>query len=260
MNLFKSPEDLIRYCGITEPQEINLRRICHVCKAGIKYRDLNGYEASIVGYNDKATISVSKEVNAARQRFCIGHELGHWMLDRGKPSFKCKSSDIGNNATSVRPIEARANKYAANLLMPEFIFLKEIEGLPVDFNTVQNLKKKFRTSIMATSIRLVCKGSLPAAFLWHNQKDGKLIQCVKWPDLPHSIWIKDEIHHESYAVEVLCKKKKDTGRARRVPAHFWISARNAFDHDIYEHTIQGYGDLTFTMLWWKDEDMLEELM
>ena len=120
--LFKDPYDFLAYFGVSEPGDIRLNLLAKGCDAKVKYRNLTGCEASIVGVKNKATIFVTNAVSKERQRFCVGHELGHWMLDRGKPRFSCQKSDIGGHNMVQKSIEARANRYAADLLMPEFLF------------------------------------------------------------------------------------------------------------------------------------------
>lgn len=48
----------------------------------------------------------------ARQRFTIAHELGHYLLGHG-------SANRGNKRSNSAMIEVQANKFAAELLMPE---------------------------------------------------------------------------------------------------------------------------------------------
>lgn len=259
MNRFKDPSDFLRYFGTSSPEDICLNTLAVGCGAKVKYRSLTGCEAYILGVRDKATIFVSDELNKARQRFCIGHELGHWMLDRGTPRFSCKTDDIGGHKIFQKGVEARANRYAADLLMPEFLFKPAALDMEMSFNSVRELASLFRTSIMATAIRLTQLGSFPAMLAWYDARSCKRIGCVRWPEVPHFIWPKEELHHETYAMEVLCGKSIDSGGPKRIDAGFWFDTRNAYDHDVYEHSIKGYGELVLSMIWWKDESMLDEL-
>lgn len=260
MNRFKDPYDYLKYFGVSDPKDICLDVLSKGCDATVKYRKLTGCEAYIVGVNDNATIFVSSEVNRYRQRFCIGHELGHWMLDRGTPRFSCKTEDIGGHKIFQKGVEARANRYAADLLMPEFLFKPATIDMEMSFNSVRKLVKLFRTSIMATAIRFTQFGSFPAIFAWYDSKSGRRIGCVRWPEVPSFIWPHEQLHHETYAMEVLCGKSTDSGGPKRIDASYWFDTRNAYDHDVYEHSIKGYGDFVLSMIWWKDESMLDELI
>lgn len=257
MNCFKTPEELLHYCGITEPSEINLNGLCDVCDVTVKERTLKGCEARIIGGKNGAVVTVNEGLREVRRRFCIGHELGHWMHDRGTPTFKCTANDIGRINLSNQ-VEARANQYAADLLMPKKMFLKEARKFDVDFNAVGKLAKLFRTSIHATAIRLVTTGDLPAVFVC-SSSDGNRKYYVSGSDIPSAIRINTKLHPDSYAVEV-SRKRTPEKVSKPVPADYWVSAMYAYDYEVHEHSITGFNGDIWTLLWWKDEEMLERLM
>lgn len=259
MNIFKNPNDFLKYFGVTCPSEIRLDVLAYGCGVTVIYKHLTGCEACIIGGKEKATIFVSDNIHKNRQRFCVAHELGHWMLDRGTPLFSCKEEDIGAHQALQKGVEARANRYAADLVMPEFLFKPAADGLEMSFNSVRTLHSQFSTSLMATAIRLTQLGSYPALLVWYDGKTGKRLGFVRWPHLTQCLWPPENLHHETYAMEILCGKSTDSGGPKRVSAGFWFDTRNAYDHDIYEHSIKGFGDVVLSMIWWKDESMLDEL-
>lgn len=87
--------------------------------------------------------------NMARDRFTIAHELGHFCLAHGP-----RHRDIEGNLyqTSHDPIERAANKFAAQLLMPEKVveFAVKISEL----STVREMADYFQVSYQAMRIRL----------------------------------------------------------------------------------------------------------
>lgn len=65
-----------------------------------------------------------------RRRFTIGHELGHWVMHRttGQQSLFCRRTTIdetGQRARVVRDIEEEASAFAAELLMPRWLLIRE---------------------------------------------------------------------------------------------------------------------------------------
>src|SRR4051812_25410028 len=86
---FLKAKDLLDELGITEPGEIDLDAIAQYVGATVTRERLVGAEARIVGLDDQAVITVNKDSLPTRQRFSIGHELGHWMNDRGRIDMSC---------------------------------------------------------------------------------------------------------------------------------------------------------------------------
>lgn len=255
LDSFKNPDDLLKFCGITTPSEISLRGLCDVCDVKVEERILTDCEARIIGGKRGAVVSVQQGIMETRKRFCVGHELGHWMHDRGTPSFECTKSDIGN-VNIQNQVEARANRYAADLLMPKKMFLKEARKFGVDFDAVGNLAKLFRTSINATALRLVKVGDLPAAFIC-TATDGTQKYAIRGADIPTSIRINKNLNSDSYASELM-KTGKQYQNSQPVPADYWFFAKNADEFEVYEHSVKGFNGEIWTLLWWKDEEMLEE--
>ena len=58
--------------------------------------------------------------------------------------------------------ERRANRYAADLLLPRKLFEAEARTMPATFASVRVLAKTFETSMTASAIRLVELGSSPS--------------------------------------------------------------------------------------------------
>ena len=104
--LLTSASVLLEDLGITEPDELDLAVIAQHCRATILYKPLEGCAARIAGNEDRAIITVDSNSPRERQRFSAGHELGHWMFDRGKvslfPATRRFSYDSGPSRTPKR--------------------------------------------------------------------------------------------------------------------------------------------------------------
>jgi Zn-dependent peptidase ImmA (M78 family) len=97
--------------------------IARHCGAQVVYEPLKGCAARIVGYEDRAYITVGSASARGRQRFSIGHEIGHWMLDRRRGSFACEERAFATEWTPENPgPEQQANRYAKKLLPPAAMF------------------------------------------------------------------------------------------------------------------------------------------
>src|ERR1044072_1141900 len=146
---------LLEELGITEPADINIEAIAEHCDATVIYHPLKGSAAGMLGFGKRAFITVGSESRRERQRFSAAHELGHWMIHRGKvASFVCQAEVFANEwVTDNR--ERRANRYPADLLLPSHMFEPRAKNHEITFTTVDLLAREFKTSLTATAIRLV---------------------------------------------------------------------------------------------------------
>jgi len=248
--------ELLDELGITEPADIDLEAIAEHCGATIVYEKLEGCEARIIGYGDRAIITVSSDSISPRQRFSGGHELGHWVYDKGKNVFNCKEAALTSEWFEFNP-EQRANRFSADLLLPEFMFIPRAKDMPITFYTVERLTDDFHTSLTATAIRLVQFGSFPAMLVWHN-KNG-LKRFVRGPAVSESLWPKKSLESDTMAIEVLNESGKKPGPID-VSASAWFDHPEAHRYVIREDTRRITSDLVLTILWWKDERQLLDLM
>jgi Zn-dependent peptidase ImmA (M78 family) len=252
--IFHSVEALLDELGITEPKELDLNAIAQHCQATLLYKPLDGCAARITGNQDRAIITVDSNARIERQRFSAGHELGHWMFDRGKVSlFSCQDGIFAREWSKNNP-ETRANRYASNLLMPAQMFKPRAAKLRrVDFDTVKILAKEFTTSLTATAIRLVELGPLPAMLIC-NSKNGRE-WCVRGEGTT-SLWPQDPDPY-TYAHDLLNGQKDEA--SGEVPASAWFNHPVAGRCQVHEHSIRSFQGLVVSLLWWSDETMLVRL-
>lgn len=230
-----------------------MEAIAYHCGAVVRYRKLDGCAARIIGHADKAIISVAHS-RRERQRFSIGHELGHWIRDRGKTVYLCQDTDI-RAPWSNRGPEARANQFAANLLMPEFMFRPRARNRGMTFDTVNDLAREFQTSRTATAIRLVELGSYPAMLVCYGTAGRRW--HTSGPDVPAVFWPHKELNHDTEAFTVLFGQPKTT-RPMIVDADSWIDHRSSNRYTICEHSIRVRAEV-LVLLWWKDESQILDL-
>ena|SRR5215210_5587410 len=88
-----------------------------------------------------------------RRRFTIGHELGHWIMHRtGQQALFCRRTSVDERtAPPARDIEEEASAFAAALLMPQWLFVREHARCGGD---VAGLSAVFGTSAAATERRV----------------------------------------------------------------------------------------------------------
>jgi Zn-dependent peptidase ImmA (M78 family) len=116
-----------------------------------------------------AIIGINSRNSARRQRFTIAHELGHWVLHKGKPLIVDQSvmvnkrDDVSSQATNQEEIEA--NQFAAALLMPKSMILPAVEtqmsgGMASRDELISSMSRQFDVSADAMGWRLINMGIL----------------------------------------------------------------------------------------------------
>ena len=245
-------ERLLKKLGITEPDEIDLEAIAFDVGVHVRYRALDGCDARIVGSVDNAIISVNNRSTYQRQRFSIAHELGHWEHHRGQ-QLVCRME----GRQSALASERLADSYAADLLMPSYLFRPlALQQSKLTFKAVSVLADTFTTSQTATAIRLVESDHSPALLVCHGTEKRKWF--TKAPSVPGHWFPKGSIDARSSVMDVLYGKRQDDLMPHKIKAEAWFDCREARGHDIYEQTMRVSEGVVITILLLTDRRMLED--
>jgi Zn-dependent peptidase ImmA (M78 family) len=112
-----------------------------------------------------AVIGVNVLHHPNRQRFTVGHEIGHFVLhqfeqvhvDKFVLKLRSDASSTGENEEEVE-----ANRFAAELLMPWEFLADDLPKYSVrdllDDRGMQQLSKRYKVSVQAMTNRLVSLG------------------------------------------------------------------------------------------------------
>lgn len=250
-----TPEAILDALGITDANEIDVEAIASYCGATVLYAPLSGCEARILGLRDRAIITVRAGARLERKRFSVGHELGHWVRDRHRVGFSCTVSSFQVEWSSENP-ERRANRFAADLLLPERLFKPEARGRPMTLATARELASAFTTSLTATTIRLVELGSFPAMVVC-SDAGGTRRWFVRGPDV--RLWPIQQVGRPTVAYDI----SHGTGRREgpvEVSCDGWIDHPEAERHTLVEDSVSMGAGLVLSLLWWRDERQLLGLL
>jgi Zn-dependent peptidase ImmA (M78 family) len=108
----------------------------------------------------------------ARSRFTYGHELGHYFIDKHRRMLKAGYSlsyDKDLTYFTNNPVEAEANHFATNLLMPKQRFIADIAQHEFGVEAIRALSKKYKTSYTATAIQYSNLSNYPCSLLFWNK-------------------------------------------------------------------------------------------
>ena len=121
-------ERLLVGLGIAEPKDIDLDAIAWTQRAVVNYKPIDNCEATIVGSKRHAVISINCLSMRQRQRFSLGHELGHWHHHRGQVLF-CGKNDVCNFKHDALNPERHADEFASDLILPNFMVLPRLRKM-----------------------------------------------------------------------------------------------------------------------------------
>lgn len=91
-----------------------------------------------------------------RTNFTLAHELGHYFVHRNqmsKISFECGESDMLEGNQDFPNIEAEANMFAANLLMPNHDFREQVADEQFSFDLMQHCASRYGVSLTAVVLK-----------------------------------------------------------------------------------------------------------
>jgi hypothetical protein len=257
MRSLSHAEKLLQSLGITQPDEIDLEAIAWDRGAEVRYRILEGCEARILGVDNKAIISIHSEVGIPRRRFSIAHELGHWQYHKGR-SFMCRKKDIGNYSNAhMNDPERIADKYAADLILPLYIFKGVIRQYKLsNFDTIGDIANLFNVSMTATAIRYVEYGDEPCMLICHSQRGREWF--IRHKDVPQRLFPKKELDHDSSAFEVVFGEKEKTNQ-QIIGADAWFDLSYANEYILSEQTFSISKCQSLTLLTWKNDSLFQRV-
>jgi len=158
---------LAQYGGDTLPikiEDIAKKAGLHVTPYAFD-EDISG---ALVIENGGGTIGYNQTESRVRRRFTIAHEFGHFWLHRETSSvfmdkgfhvmFRSRQSGM---AEDTQIIEREANTFAACILMPDHLLVREIEKIDFDLGSdddIKNLAKIFDVSAQAMNYRILNSG------------------------------------------------------------------------------------------------------
>jgi len=215
------PERILWSFGVDDPADIDLEAIAFDLGASIKQRPLTGCDARLVRTDEAAIISINSDSHPLRQRFSLAHELAHLIEDRGRKGFICAKEDIAPQNSEAKSIEALANDFASQLVLPSYLFLPRVAGKPVSFGTADKVSKEFKCSVSAAAIKLVRCSAEPALLVCHGQ--SKREWFMRNSVMSTDIWPQAEMHCEAEGFSLLYGAAAGMSRLTKEPANRWLS-------------------------------------
>ena len=240
------PERLLWMHGVRMPEHIDLEAIAGAAGAHVIYRNLDGCAARLVAAGDRAVISIAIDDNHGRKRFSLGHDLAHWVQDAQRSSFKCSNADIGPQNAEAKSIEADANGFASQLILPDYLVWPWVADRKPSLDLASAMGNDFQSSLTASALKLLQRAKVPTAITCHDQR--KLKWSRRSRDFSTDFYILNELHQETVAFEMAFGATKGLARLKRESASRWISGPGTFRMEVWSQSIKLPEGSVLTML------------
>ena len=177
-------------------------------------------------------ILVNKHSPRRRQRFSVAHELGHFLIEAHKPDasgrIECSLSDFHQLDLRSRDrrfrIEAEANLFAAELLMPPRKIRKEVGRLGVSLQSLTMIAHSFDVSKEAMGRAFVAAHRDPVAIVISRQ--GLLQRFYKHEDFPYLPLVRHKAL-PSESLSIAPPKSGVSSEVEEIDPEVWLDERDA---------------------------------
>ncbi len=245
--------DVLLGLRVEEPSDIDPEAIAFIKGANVQEEPLEGMDGYIVREGDNAIITVNSNLTyPSQKRFVIAHELGHFLLHPNARQFDAVDVAQATNWSEAQAVEEyEANLFAAELLLPNFMFAKRLVGVDPSLDFIENLSAVFQTTLTSTAVQFVLNTKEECFLVSSSNRRREWFMCSS----NRSFTLLDDpvIHGHSCTAEVNAKKLKS--RDSKIDAGFWL------DGFRYNHKAQITEDSRYfpilhkalTLLWIHDE-------
>ncbi|MBB5734277.1 hypothetical protein FHS61_003328 [Altererythrobacter atlanticus] len=228
--------------------------------------DTASFEGGLVTQPERASgvILVNSKGSVQRQRFTIGHELGHYLIIAHQPAragqFTCSKSDmairVADRDNRARRMEMEANRFSAGILMPLARFKPDMRNLGTPaLEHVFALATRYNMSKEATALQYVLHHDDVCAVI--VSKDGIVRRIYKPNRFPFiDVRIGADLPTPSLAARLANSQQSDWDD---VNAGVWLAlAAEGCPPSLQEQAYRLSGGWMMTLLVHTDQDEEED--
>lgn len=246
-------ESIIDGFAIRDPKDIDVEAIAIDTGMQVRFRQLDGCAATLVGVKNRAIATISPSGNRGRDRFSIGHELGHWSMHRGQ-SFYCRAENFGHYSKADRLKEKQADEFSSRLLIPTSLLRPKIGKLRVlSLNDLRGLASDFATSDTAMAFRVTLLDNFPVILCCYSADGWEW--SLPAPMVPSRWRLKQRLDADTFAYDFVRGGNAASGSGRQ-SAEAWFENSDADRYEIREECIPYRTGQVLVLLYLSDE-MLE---
>jgi Zn-dependent peptidase ImmA (M78 family) len=127
-------------------------------------------DSEIAPENGHVVLRINRERPAARQRFSIGHEIGHTLFPEYQLEVRCRKPADRDWADPADQLEALCDVAASEFLFPTPWFDEEVARMAISASELRDLASRFLASPEATIRRFVELRTDPVAAMFCSWK------------------------------------------------------------------------------------------
>ena len=253
MSRLAPAEQVLVDLGVTKPSEIDLEAIAYSMGAIIKFRPMERCEATIVGNGRRAVIAVNSGSIPVRQRFSIGHEIGHWHLHRNR-LLLCTAKDIGGFRLGRLDPERQADEFASDLILPDYLLRPMVRKLSrILLSNVRKIADEFSASQTATTLKIAKSGYFPIVVVRDRRSGPRW--SIPSPLVPGWLKLRDDLDPESFAYGLLHRAAPEEIWPRSIGADAWFDFRGCDRYEVKEQSFSTSHDEVITILTIPDQGL-----
>ncbi len=222
----------------------------------------DGFEGAIVKKDGQGFIFYNESSIESRQRFTIGHELGHWMiphhlLNNSLSCTKDKFSKFNSNSKDLSKevrIEIEANRFSAQLLMPNTEFKSDINRTEPDLRHLFKVAQKYNVSMAACCMRFKELSDFSCAIIHHhNFVITRVLKTKGFPLLDRNFKQRAFISPKSISANAKINTSLDL-----IDWKIWLQSPNKDKTELYEQVFQQNDGYRITLLYLDDSKESDE--
>lgn len=219
--------------GFGNPWEVDPPLIANNFNLIIELTEFTGADGLIIAIENGGIIKINKNIkDPGWYRFTIAHEIGHFLYRKLNGMLKKNPVIIYSKDPDNIKEEKFVNDFAAELLMPEKIYLKFVNCIQPNMGLFKEISERFNVSIPAAAVRYTTLGKEPISVIL--SKNG----IVQWKMESEKFPLKfiryySEVPADSCANFVIIHNKKYG--SKKIKASVWF--KNDFKLRKYENLI-----------------------
>lgn len=245
---WRAATDLHDRFFIRDAADIDIRGIAALLGVEVREGGIEGATARLVGDDRWAIIRLSQRVeHEGARNFSVAHELGHRQLGHSTGSVAALCAAPKARDRVDRSIEAAANAFAAELLMPARLLRRRCEVSPVSLDPARAISAEFRVSLMAAALRFVELTSERCALVF--SRDRRVVWAARSETFVPEIQRGKRLDPQSVAADWFTGGRMYEG-CQPVPGDAWLDHSAAPRVEIWEDSLAIPGiDGVLSLVW-----------